>query len=495
MPPILPLFLQSIDKMILTIVAVITGVSVAAISFLRKKKVNKGDRRMSFNSQAMIHGAFPPEAKVATPIINVAMMFVKCPSFESVKKHYTGLMTYDRFRSIPLEVNGVWIFRSAPSEIEQHIICSTVETESDMKVLIDKIVAEELPSNLPYWRVHRIETKSGLSCILTRLHHVIADGISLVAAINKVFCDENFEPLKTDLAIKPPAGPKLSIFEKVYKLIKAVGSVLYIGISPFDSNISFTSPDKKKLVMTSRKTLYFPTIKLEFIKQLKSKAGVTVNDILLSATSGAIRRYSQFRGDDLSGKIHNRALVPLAFFRPLKDLEDPVKAMSNKFAFLSVDLPMNAKTADERIKDCFNTMSELKTSPVALVQLWVQSKILSLLPLSLQRQVAYDSFTRHSMVFSNVPGPNKVITLGGEKVVNMQVIFPNLLPQVILVSYCDAVFMCMVLDGELVVESEKLCQFYLDELKEVASKYNISNSDDDILCKKSVGGEFEVSSV
>ncbi len=379
------------------------------------------------------------------------------------------------------------------ADISKHICLTTVADEKELKEVVDSIVAQELPADMPFWCVHRIENLSGLSCVLTRIHHVIGDGISLVAAINKVFCDENDNPLVLDLPVQSTGARSVPLISKIVKMLSAIGKVLYVGISPYDSDISFTSKDKPNLKMTStRKSVFFPTVKLEFLKKLKNAAGCTLNDILLSATSGAIRKYSEYRGDDLSSKrIHNRALVPLAFFRPIKDLQSPHRAMSNKFAFLSVDLPMKSRNAADRVKECNVTMNALKTSPVALVQLWVQSYVLSLLPLSIQRKLAHDAFSRHTMVFSNVPGPSKVITLGGEPVVGMQVIFPNLLPQVILISYSGSVFMNMVLDDALVTDFEKLCDFYLEELKELAKKYGIEDSDLVVLAPKSPGGEFE----
>ncbi|CAM9094138.1 unnamed protein product, partial [Ectocarpus fasciculatus] len=469
MPPLLP-FLAEIKYMTTTAIAAFAGVVLAVYAVLRKKRI-KGGRRMSFNSQVMVHGAFPPEAEVAKPIINIVMMFKKCPDLERLKVHYTGLTSYDRFRAIPLNENGSWIFRNVDFDIDNHVHCSTAENEAAMKAMIDSIVGEPLRTDIPYWCVHRIETRDGLSCVVTRLHHVIADGISLVAAINKVFCDENNQPLtKPEAPINTAPKVQISLVQKLFKVVKSFFDVLYIGISPYDSDIKYTAPNKKALAMTTRKTLYFPSVKLAFIKALKEKAGVTVNDILLAATSGAIRRYSQFRGDDFSSgkQYRNRALVPLAFFRPMKDLEDPAKAMSNKFAFLSVDLPINSSTAVDRVNDCNKTMSELKTSPIALVQLWVQSNLLSFLPLSVQRQIGHDIFSRHSIVFSNVPGPSRPITLAGEKVVNMQVLFPNLLPQVILISYSGSIFNCMVIDDKLITNPEKLCEYYLEDLREVA---------------------------
>lgn len=492
MPPILPLVAE-LRSMTFTAMAAFAGVVFAAFAMLRKRKIKNG-RRMSFNSQIMVHGSFPPEANVATPVINIVMMFKKCPDLEKVKNHYIGLASFERFRAIPLFDNGAWIFQKVDFDIGNHVQSSMAENEAHMKSMIDEIIAQPLRMDIPYWTVHRIETRDGLSCVLTRIHHVIADGISLVAAVSKVFCDENNEPLKTEMPINLSSKVKLSLIQKIWKVLKSVAQVFYVGVSPFDSDIKYTSPNKKTLKMTTRKTLYFPSVKLAFIKELKQKAGVTVNDILLAATTGAVRKYSEMRGDDFSGskQYHNRALVPLAFFRPIKDLEDPARAMSNKFAFLSVDLPMNSPSAVDRVMECNKNMSELKTSPIAFVTLWIQSNLLSYLPVALQRQIGFDLFSRHTMVFSNVPGPNKPITLAGEKVVNMQVVFPNLLPQVILVSYAGSVFNCMVIDDKLIENPQKLCEYYLEDLREVAKKYNVDYSSEAMLSDRTPGNEFDM---
>ena len=47
-------------------------------------------------------------------------------------------------------------------------------------------------------------------------------------------------------------------------------------------------------------------------------------------------------------------------------------------------------------------MAALKASPVVAVQYWVQSVLLPLLPTWLGQKTAYDIFSRHSTVFSNL---------------------------------------------------------------------------------------------
>lgn len=56
----------------------------------------------------------------------------------------------------------------------------------------------------------------------------------------------------------------------------------------------------------------------------------------------------------------------------------------------------------------------------------------------------------------------------------LQVIFPNLIPQVLIVSYANGVFCNMSVDPDLVDECDKLPQLFLDELAEVAKSYGVN---------------------
>lgn len=477
------------------VATVFAGLSLAYMYMgTRPSKHGGRARSMSVSSSAMVRGAFPTDCNVVVPVINIAILVNRSPSMEGLKDAFSGLFVYDRFRGVPeQDESGEWIFRLVDPDINKHIILATVANEEEMKQYIEKCVASPLPTNQPYWCVHRVETLSGISCVIVRIHHVIGDGISLVGVIDKIFRDEKLQKLSMDAGMRVPKDG-MPLLTKIFKTVKSFASVLLLGVSPYDSDIAFTSPNKSELKMTPfRKTLYFPTVQLSFVKALKNAAGVTVNDILMSATAGAIRKYSEYRGNDFSNpkKIHNRLLVPIALFRSQETMKNPSNALNNKFTFLSVDMHLNASDAMERVKACSKEMTAFKSSPQAFVQIWFQQSFLSHLPMDLQRKFAHDVFSRHSLIFSNVPGPEKAITLGGERVAGMQVIFPNILPQVILISYGGSVFMNMSIDDHLITDSHMLCKYYLEELRDCAHKLGVPCDDSVVLSAKSPGGAFE----
>ena len=89
-----------------------------------------------------------------------------------------------------------------------------------------------------------------------------------------------------------------------------------------------------------RKLVKFETMPLSFIKELKSKAEVSINDIMFAALGGAIRRMNVAQECEITEKkgkkdtsIQCRALMPVAFPRPEEDNDDKTKVMRNKWVF------------------------------------------------------------------------------------------------------------------------------------------------------------------
>jgi hypothetical protein len=508
-------------KSINTSTALFTAAAVCTVVYLMKKKSTKGRKRsLSFSSETLLQGAFPQQANVAQPIINCLFSFAECPSMEKLVPKVRELALFDRFRSGAEEVGpNRWALTdlgpNASLNIERDFI-ETVEicSSKELKDMVDNICMKPLPvlPDKPLWRVYRIVAKKNAaepdmkSGILVRVHHVIGDGISLVGAMTKFFENGAGGPFTLDIPEKMSGGNKFKLkFGFVLKFLRSLFKVLMLPNTFYDTNTTFCPEHHPNKVMPKRcVNVELPVFKLDFIKELKNRAGVTVNDVLLAATSGMIKRFSELNDDTnvinvpkhQISKLRTRALVPVAFPRPKKDLQSPATALRNLWSFISVPLVIRENTPKERLFNCAKNTRRLKKSPSALIQLFVQNNILPLLPFFLTQKIAFDVFSRHSIVFSNLPGPADAIKLAGETVLGFQISFPNLIPQVIIISYNNGVFFNLCLDEEILNNSklpataqdiknkkEILVQLFMDEIKELAKDYNIS-TDEDYMIKK-----------
>ncbi len=402
-----------------------------------------------------------------------------------MKEKCKGLLYYDRFRSTIKEKRGRWSFVDLGDgiDIEKDLIESlTFESQAELNAKVDELNGVEIDDcngTKPMWKLYRLINKSGNSAIMVRVHHAIGDGISLIGCMSKFFEDENGNGVKLDIPEKMGGGVNRRMnFQMIYKFAVSVIEVLALAASSFDSDIAFTSPNKNSMVMTAqRKTIYFPVLSLDFVKAIKNKAHVTVNDVLMAVTCGAIKRYCVLKNDPLvtssAKKLISRALLPVAFPRSNKSISNPSNSLRNLWSFVSAPFPINAATPKERVLTCATSTKKLKSSPTALVQLLLQNNIVPLLPEFMQRQIAHDVFCRHSMVFSNLPGPSAPILVGEEKVLGFQIIFPNLIPQVLLISYNGGIHFNMSLDPELVDMCDSLPDLFLQEALELAKEYGV----------------------
>lgn len=483
-------------------------------------------RSMSFNSKCLIDGVFPKHVNESPSIINVCLFFNEIASPEKVAEKFQILLNYDRFRMTPKKSGNQWYFENVGNTdiLNDHISTVEVSSEAELTLKLESITSSDLPGDgkIPLWQVYRLVNNGpGISVLLVRMHHVISDGIGLLGVMSKMFTDKaTNEPLVIDIPEKMRSGHKqdavsFSVFSSIYlacKTVYSVFAVLSLAASNYDSNILFTSPNKRNLVMSSRKNIFFPTVKLDFIKEIKTKANVSVNDVIFTAMSGAIMKYCKSKNDPLFSnsnvkerQIVNRALIPLAFPRSKAEMDSYDKALKNKWAFISVQMPLSEPTAKQRLMSCNKTTNELKTSPMPLVQYWIQNYVIPHLPSFIGKQASIDLFSRHSIVFSNLPGFENLITFGEDEnikdetqspftVLGCQIIFNNILPQVILISYHGAVFCCMNLDSDLFVDGDTLLpKFYLEELKDLASEFGIDVSkESSILTRESGGGIFSI---
>lgn len=314
----------------------IGGVFAAGCLWLFTKKYvfprdfNPRKRKLSFSSEAMLTGAFPHNAKVWEPIINVLFYFKTVPSVEKMKHIVEELFFYDRFRSVVLCKNGEYSFVDLGPEdqlcIEKDIIKTVVlDTGDNLMEKVDSICNTDFDSRerVPLWRMIRLVNEHGkFDGLLIRVHHSIGDGISLIGTMAKIFTSMDGSSYSINVPEKAGGGSqKYNI--KAMNWISSFIECAMLPNTPFDSDIKFTAPNKENLEMTStRRTIELPTLKLDFYKALKNAAGMTINDVMLALTTGMIRRYCDRHNDPLfaekmSGvEIQNRVLMPVAFPRP-----------------------------------------------------------------------------------------------------------------------------------------------------------------------------------
>ncbi len=133
----------------------------------------------------------------------------------------------------------------------------------------------------------------------------------------------------------------------------------------------------------------------------------------------------------------------------------------------------NEGGALERLKETTVGTTRLKASIEALVLLFMQNVVMPYLPLSFVKQIATDGFNRHSMVFTNVPGPGTQGRMLGKKIEEIMILFPNILPQVSVLSYAGKLSSSMLVDPETMKDPQSLMRHFEEELNELSEALNV----------------------
>ena len=193
------------------------------------------------------------------------------------------------------------------------------------------------------------------------------------------------------------------------EIARGLGEVLTTGLRPTTSTP--LNPD-----IGPHRRFDWAGIDLGAVKEVKTKLGGTVNDVVLATASGAIGRFLRQRGIEVDGAIF-RAQIPMSI-RTRAELG----SAGNRVVMLLANLPIDEPDPHKRFDRVLETTTRLKQSPQrAGVEFFesMSNSTLSSLFLYFARIATWQrSF---NVVITNIPGPQFPVYLLGAR---MQEIYP-----------------------------------------------------------------------
>ena len=229
-----------------------------------------------------------------------------------------------------------------------------------------------------------------------------------------------------------------------------------LTLTPPDARTVFRGPG-----VVSKRAVWAEPIPLAAVKAMGRPVHATVNDVMLSAVSGAIGRYLDRRG----GRVDNlRAFIPFNIRPP----DEPLPAtLGNKFGLIFLDLPVGMRDPLARLAELSRRMEAVKRSPEAAVCYGLLAGM-GLTPAEVEKQVL-DFFTaKGSAVMTNVPGPREPLHLAGVRVRGIIPWVPRTGDTPIglsIFSYAGEVVVGLSVDAALVPEPETILTGIAEELQ------------------------------
>ena len=295
--------------------------------------------------------------------------------------------------------------------------------KATLEAFVSDVMSTPLDFTKPLWQFVVVEHAGG-SAVVSRIHHAIADGIALVRVLLSL-TDDRPRPRRRRPNHSPDleAGAGASLLraggwlaQTGFGLVREPGQALRaagfgvdaaatlarVALMPADPQTPLKGP-----LGVMKRAAWSNPIPLTDVKAAGARAGGTINDVLVTAAAGALRRYLAGRGEDVDG-LDVRATVPVNL-RPL----DEAHRLGNQFGLVFLALPLGIEHPDERLAEVKRRMDELKSSLQPVVALGTLTAI-GYLPVALQPVPLQFFGSKASLVLTNVPGPREPLYLAGE---------------------------------------------------------------------------------
>jgi diacylglycerol O-acyltransferase / wax synthase len=373
-----------------------------------------------------------------------------------------------------------------------HIALPAPGDTATLQELIGELMTTPLDRSRPLWQVYVVDGYLGGAAIISRLHHCIADGISLARVMLSLTDGKTDSDVGSELE-QPAASSTHSTLplpgaDVVSGVVRLAGAAVRQGVDIVSSpshgvrlagavgrnagtavRLLLTPSDSPSAIKgepgVNRRVAWSSPLPLASIKQLAHDHEATVNDVLLAAVSGGLRHYLQ---DHDSPAPEIQALVPFN----LRPLDQPVpRSLGNKFGLVLLPLPVNMSGSYRRLAAVHRRMQEIKHGPDGAVSYGLLS-VAGLAPEAVERRIV-DLFSgKGTAVMTNVPGPKEPVYLAGVPVATALVWAPtsgHVGMSVSIFSYRGEVTVGLMVDATLVPDPDHIVAALEEELGVLAS--------------------------
>jgi diacylglycerol O-acyltransferase / wax synthase len=322
----------------------------------------------------------------------------------------------------------------APDEIDldYHLFHSALPKpggERELGVLASRLHAMPLDRNRPLWEMHVIEgLENNEFAILLKLHHAQIDGMGAIRLVQRVLSSspetrnmpafwEVAPKSRADNSGSPMRIPKPSDVRLLRDAARLAKAMLDMQTSSNRDNASaFAAP---KTVFNSRlqppRRIATQCFEVDRMSRIAKRAGVSLNDVALSISAGALRSYLLERSELPSKSL--TAGVPVSI------RED--EGVGNAISFIIVKLHTEIADPVERLNAIHRSTALAKERFKKLPSRMMREAFGALVMAPYFGQVALNLGGRSAPVFnviiSNVPGPAEFLYLEGAR---MEVFYP-----------------------------------------------------------------------
>ncbi len=387
-----------------------------------------------------------------------------------------------RVQATPLQItNPVWA-DDPGFDLEwhvRHVALPRPGSTDQLRELVGRVMSTPLDLERPLWQLYLLEgLERGRHAYISKTHHALVDGVSAVD-VGTIMLDPNpegtempipeerwdpdvpspellFVRAATDRISTPMRAARKAALGALSMPRETAGRVMRTAES--FAGLAAGGPTAPRTFLNEDigrdRRIAFVRTELDALKQARGETGATVNDVILAAATGGLRRLFERRGEAVPDQLV--ALVPMSIRRSDEHLE-----LGNRIATLMVALPLSEPDPAERLRLVHAETTRVKESEQARAASlvieatgWTPPTINRVLADVISRQLNWN------LVVSNVPGPQMPFYLLGRRMVEVYPVVP-LSPQqhalsIGVVSYDGGVFFGITADRNLFADIDEV---------------------------------------
>ncbi|HEY5142919.1 MAG TPA: wax ester/triacylglycerol synthase family O-acyltransferase [Solirubrobacteraceae bacterium] len=351
---------------------------------------------------------------------------------------------YRQKLSFPPIESGRPVWVDDPSfNLEYHVRQTALPrpgSEEQLFNLTSRIFSQQLDRSKPLWEIWLIEgLDEGRWALVTKTHHAVIDGISGVDLATVLFdlspegtviehpaeaWEPAAEPTTAELVASGAVGVARTVVDGVRRLtslaarpsevlaevregLEGVGEIAWAGLNPAPEtplNVEIGPHRRLRVVRAD----------LADFKLVKNALGGTVNDVVLTVVSGALRDWLRSRGVRTEG-LELRALVPVSIRAQHEHHE-----LGNRIAAMRGPLPVYVDDPVARLRVVRQSMDGLKESKQA-IGAEVIAGAQNFAPPTILAQASRLNFSTRlfNLIVTNVPGPQFPLYVAGRRALDV----------------------------------------------------------------------------
>jgi len=397
------------------------------------------------------------------------------PGFSELRDHIEQrLVRAPRYRqklaSVPLGLHAPQWVDDVNFSVDRHVY----RASGPLSCLVDEVMSMPLRRDRPLWEIWICEDAGEEQMALVgKMHHCMVDGLAAVE-LSSLLLDPTPEPVACEAggwaaAPAPDAGGLLlrAVRDRMGEQLELLRWPLRAATAPscVAAELAGAVPRVARALahslrpapqsplntpLSPSRRLAWAQRPLDDLRKVKRAHGTTVNDVLLAAVAGGVRKFLTGLGEE---PVPLKAMVPVS-------VRDDRDALGNHVSFVFADLPCEEPDPVRRLGRVHATMTQRKRDgePEGAD---LAFKAAAYTPGVVQHAIsrAFASPRTFNLVVSNIPGPSQRLYMRG---CPLQAAYP-VVPladshalSVGMTSVCDRVCLGIYSDREAIPQAGRL---------------------------------------